>query len=290
MCDDFTALADEAALKKRGLSRREFAAAGAVAVGSMAMYPAHAAETGLTEGAVNIRTKDGTMDAFFVHPAEGKHKAIIMWPDIAGLRDAYKEMARSLAKEGFAVVAVNHYYRNARAPVMNSISEFFAPEGRERLGPMIQAITNPKIMDDARAIVAWLDQQEAVDTSKKIGAEGYCMTGSYAVRTAAAVPDRVGAASSFHGGGLVTDASDSPHRLLKDTKAVFLFAIARNDDAQAPHEKYELRKAGEEAGRATRAEVFHADHGWCTLDSAVYHKIEAERARQYSLWHYNRML
>jgi len=296
MCDEFTALADEAALAKRGLSRRQFAAIGAVAVGTIAAYPVHAqvvageGEASLTEGVVNIKTKDGTMDAFFVHPAEGKHKAVIMWPDIAGLRDAYMEMARSLAKEGYSVLAVNHYYRSAKAPIMNSISEFFAAGGREKLTPMIQKITNPKIVEDAKAIVAWLDQQPSVDTTKKIGTEGYCMTGSYAVRTAAAVPDRVGAACSFHGGQLVTQAADSPHKLLKDSNAVFLFAIAQNDDAQAPTDKIELRHAAEQGNRAARVEVFHADHGWCTIDSASYHKVEAERARQYSLWHYGRKL
>jgi len=291
MCDDFTALADEAALAKRGLNRRQFAAIGAAAAGSMTFGAACAAQgsSGLAESNVSITTPDGTMDAFLVHPAEGKHPAIIMWPDIAGLRDAYKIMARTLAASGYAVVAVNHYYRSAKAPVMQSISEFFAPEGRAKLGPMIQAITNKGITSDSKAIVAWLDKQDAVDSSHKMGVEVYCMTGGYAVRTAAAVPDRVGAGCSFHGAGLVTDAPDSPHRLLKDTKAVFLFAIAQNDDHRSPNDKVALAKAAEQSGRGARVEVFHGDHGWCTVDSAVYQKIEAERARQLSLSLYSKL-
>lgn len=292
MCDEFTALADDATLAKRGLSRRDFAAISAAAVGTLAASSACAAQTGgpaLTESTVTITTPDGKMDAFFVHPAEGKHPAVIMYPDIAGLRDAYKAMARTLAASGYAVVAVNHYYRSAKAPVMNTISEFFAPEGREKLGPMMAKLTTPAIISDAKAIVAWLDANPAVDATKKIAAEGYCMTGSYAVRTAAAVPGRVGAVSSFHGGGLVTPAPDSPHKLLKGTSALYLFAIAQNDDKRSPDDKVALRHAAEDAGVGARVEVFAADHGWCTVDSAAYEKVEADRARTLSLWNYSKM-
>ncbi|KPL68815.1 dienelactone hydrolase [Erythrobacter sp. SG61-1L] len=292
MCDDFTAVADDATLAKRGLSRRDFAAISAAAMGTLTVSTACAAQgngPALTESTVTITTPDGKMDAFFVHPAEGKHPAVIMYPDIAGLRDAYKVMARTLAASGYAVVAVNHYYRSAKAPVMNTISEFFAPEGREKLGPMMAKLTVPAIVSDAKAIVAWLDANPAVDASKKIAAEGYCMTGSYAVRTAAAVPDRVGAVSSFHGGGLVTPAPDSPHKMLKGTKALYLFAIAQNDDKRSPDDKVALRHAAEDAGVGARVEVFAADHGWCTVDSAAYEQVEAERARTLSLWNYGKM-
>ncbi|HTN15861.1 MAG TPA: dienelactone hydrolase family protein [Sphingomonadaceae bacterium] len=292
MCDDFTALADDATLAKRGLSRRDFAAISAAAMGTLTVSTACAAQSegpALTESTVTITTPDGKMDAFFVHPTEGKHPAVIMYPDIAGLRDAYKVMARTLAASGYAVVAVNHYYRSAKAPVMNTISEFFAPEGREKLGPMMAKLTVPAIVSDAKAIVAWLDQNPAVDTARKIAAEGYCMTGSYAVRTAAAVPDRVGAVSSFHGGGLVTPAPDSPHKMLKGTKALYLFAVAQNDDKRSPDDKVALRHAAEDAGVGAKVEVFAADHGWCTVDSAAYNKVEAERARTLSLWNYGKM-
>ena len=293
MCDDFTALADEEALAKRGLNRRQFAALSAASMGAMGLSATGAAQAmgGLTEATVAIPTPDGTMDAFFVHPAEGKHPAIIMWPDIAGYRPAFQTMARALAAEGFAVACVNQYYRSAKAPVMQSIAEFFAPEGRAKLGPMIQKITNPGIQSDAKAIVAWLDMQDAVDTAKKVGVEGYCMTGGYGARCAAAVPGRIGVACSFHGAGIVTDAPDAPYKLIKDSNpdCYFLFAIAQNDDARQPEMKEVLWKTAEETGRGIRAEVFHGDHGWCVPDSPVYQHNEAVRARNISLAFYAKL-
>ena len=292
MCDEFTLEADDAALAKRGLSRREFAAVSAATVGTLAASTAWAAQDGgpaLTESTVAVTTPDGKMDAVFVHPAEGKHPAIIMWPDIAGVRDANKVMARSLAAQGYAVLLVNQYYRSAPAPVMNSISEFFNPDSRAKLTPMIQKITNPGIQSDARALVAWLDANPAVDAAKKIGVEGYCMTGGYGARCANAVPDRIGAACSFHGGGLVSPAPDSPHRLMKGTKALYLFAVAQNDDKARPTERDELRLAAEAAQVGARIELFDADHGWCVPDAPAYQKVEADRARTLSLWHYARM-
>jgi carboxymethylenebutenolidase len=293
MCDDHIAVEVDEALARRGVSRREFAAISAAAMTAISVSAGAAAQAmgGLTEAMVNIPTPDGTMDAFFVHPAEGKHPAIVMWPDIAGLRDAFKTMARALAAKGYSVVCVNHYYRNAKAPVMKTISEFFTPAGRTKLQPMIQAITNPGIVSDSKAILAWLDKQAAVDTAKKAGAEGYCMTGGYAVRTAAAVPDRVGVACSFHGAGVVTDAPDSPDKLIKDSNpdCYFLFAIAQNDDARSPNDKFVLRKVAEETGRGIRAEVFYANHGWCVPDTPVYDREEATRARNISLAFYDKL-
>lgn len=292
MCDEFTAEADETALARRGLSRREFAAISAAAMGTMTASAACSAQDGgaaLSETAVAIPTADGSMDGVFIHPAEGKHPAIIMWPDIAGVRDANKVMARTLAAQGYAVVLVNQYYRSAKAPIMDTISDFFQPGAREKLQPIMAKITNPGIESDAKGIVAWLDQQAAVDTAKKIGVEGYCMTGGYTVRCAHAVPERIGAGCSFHGGGLVSDAPDSPHRLMKGTKALYLFAIAQNDDKQRPGDREELRLAAEDAQVAARIELFHADHGWTVPDAPSYHKEEAERARLLSLWIYGKM-
>jgi carboxymethylenebutenolidase len=175
--------------------------------------------------------------------------------------------------------------------VVNSISEFFTPDGRAKLQPMIQKITNPGIMSDAKAIVTWLDANPAVDTAKKIGVEGYCMTGGYGARCAAAVPDRIGAACSFHGAGVVSDAPDSPHKLIKDSNpdCYFLFAIARNDDQRQPEAKEVLARTAEETGRGIRAEVFHADHGWCVPDNPTYNQWEAGRARNISVAFYNTM-
>ncbi|MEN9682518.1 MAG: hypothetical protein RLZZ427_269 [Pseudomonadota bacterium] len=280
MCDEFTADREDAALAAKGLSRREFAAIGAAGVLAACAGSKGEASSAvaLTEQAVNIATADGTADAFFVHPAANRHPGVILWPDIAGLRDAYKEMGRQLAREGYAVLVVNHYYRSSPAPILASIAEWRTPAGQAKLQPMIAALSPAGTTRDAAAFVHWLDQQAAVDTARGIGTSGYCMGGPYTVRTAAAVPDRVRAAASFHGAGLVTTAPDSPHRLLGQTKASFLFAIARNDDARAPDDKAALREAAKAAGRPAEIEVYAADHGWCTLDAPVYDKAEATRA------------
>ena len=280
MCDDLTAHEEDTALAARGLNRRQFAAISAAGVlaactGSESEAKARA---GLSESNVTITTPDGSADAFFVRPAKGKHPAVIMWPDVAGLRPAYLEMGRQLASAGFAVLVVNHYYRSAKAPILASMAEWRTPEGQAKLKPMIAAITPPGVTSDTMAFVAWLDRQPATDRKRGIGTIGYCMTGPFTVRAAAAVPRRIKAAVSCHGGGLVTPAPDSPHRLIASTQASFLFAIARNDDTRAPTDKDMLRAAAKAAGRPAEIEVYNADHGWCTLDAPTYDKGEAARA------------
>jgi carboxymethylenebutenolidase len=279
MCDDLTAAEEEAALARTGLSRRQFAAIGAAGVLAACTGSESEARTrALREATVTIPVGSGKADAFFVHPAKGKHPAVILWPDIAGLRDAYKIMARRLAGAGFAVLVVNQYYRSAPAPILNSIAEWRTPEGQAKLGPMIALLSAAGIASDARACVAWLDMQKPVDTRRGIGTQGYCMGGPFAVRTAIAAPERVKAAASFHGGGVVTKAPDSPHLQLGQSRASYLIAIARNDDARAPTDKDAFREAARAAGRPAEVEVYNADHGWCTLDAPVYDKAEAERA------------
>ncbi len=278
MCDDLTAIEEEQALESRGIDRRSFAALGAAGLGTLAAPLAAAVPGGLTERLVSLATPDGKMDAFFVHPAKGKHPAVILWPDIAGLRDAYKVMARRLAADGYAVLVLNQYYRSAPAPIFKAVTEWRTPEGQARLRPMIPLLNSGAIERDAWAAARWLDRQPAVNVKRGIGTAGYCMGGPYTVRTAHAVRDRVRAAASFHGASLVTDKPDSPHLLLKATKASYLFAIARNDDARAPGDKDALRAAAKAAGRAAEVEVYPADHGWCTIDAPVYDKVQAERA------------
>lgn len=281
MCDELTAIEEETALERQGMDRRRFAAlgmGGVLAACGAGEGQAGKATRGLNEQTVVISTPDGQADALFITPAKGKHPGVIMWPDIAGSREAYRQMARRLASDGFAVLLVNHYYRSARAPILNSIAEWRTAEGQAKLKPMIAAITPDGTMRDARSFTAWLDKQRGVDRKRGIGTCGYCMGGPYTVRSAFAVPERIRAAASFHGAGLVTEAADSPHRLLSRTKAAFLFAVARNDDARSPNDKDALREAANAAGRAAEIEVYNADHGWCTLDAPVYDKAEAERA------------
>jgi len=280
MCDEHTLAQDDAKAEARGLSRRQFSAAAALgaAAAMAATQDAIAAGPALSETAVTIATPDGKADAWFIHPAKGKHPGVIMWPDIAGLREAYKVMARRLASEGYAVLLVNHYYRGGKAPFLATMSEWRTPAGQDKLKPLIAGITPAGTTSDAKAFVAFLDKQHAVDTTRKIGSNGYCMGGPYTVRTAAAVPARVGAACSFHGAGLVGNAPDSPSNLIASTNAMFLFAIAQNDDARAPGDKDARRAAAQAARRSAEVEVYKADHGWCTIDAPSYNKDEAERA------------
>lgn len=281
MCDDYTGQGDVSRGTK-GLSRREFAALGtAAALAGCAGGVGQAGSPGdLTERMVEITTADGIADAFFAHPAKGLHPGIVMWPDIAGLREANKVMARRLAAAGYAVLCVNPYYRGGPAPIMESFSEFRTPEGQAKVKPLRAALTSAAITRDATAYVGFLDGDAAVDKARKIGSNGYCMGGPFTVRTAAAVPGRVGAAASLHGSGLVTPDPDSPHRLLAATQASYLFAIGRNDDAQDPSVKDTLRQAAEAAKRPAEIEVYAADHGWTVPDSPAYDPVEADRAWQ----------
>ena len=289
MCDDFT-LADDAEWQAlRRVSRRGFGlgAAGLAAGGALAgCMPASGpsaspsptpAGLAITERMVTIFTPDGTADAFFAYPAKGRHAAILVWPDILGLRDSFKDKARQLARAGYAALVVNHYYRSARAPVLPAGASFTDPAVRAQIAPFGKALSPATYVSDGKAFVAWLDQQPVVDTGRKIGTVGHCMTGGATIRIAAA-SDRIGVAASMHGGGLVTDAPDSPHRLIAATKAVLLIAIAQNDDAREPASQPGLRAACAAAGRTCEIEVYPANHGWTVADSPSYDAVQAERA------------
>ncbi|MBT0670306.1 dienelactone hydrolase family protein [Novosphingobium profundi] len=283
MCDEFTAAdnATRAVGAAKGLNRRAFAALGASAALAGCTVGAKGTAAGgsdIREGMVSVTTKDGVCDAFFVHPVHGRHPGVIMWPDIAGLREAKKIMARTLAAEGYAVLVVNQYYRSSPAPVLRSFADWRTPEGQARITPMREELTPAAITRDAAAFVAFLDGREEVDTTRGIGSNGYCMGGPFTVRSAAAAPERVKAAASFHGAGLVSEEPDSPHRLLAKTKASYLFAIARNDDARQSDQKTQLREAAAKAGREAEIEVYDADHGWCVPDTPSWDPDEADRA------------
>jgi carboxymethylenebutenolidase len=278
MCDDLT----EQDLKQAmALDRRTFAAIGAGAA-TLALAPGcvAAAPSGLETKArdVVITTPDGKADGYFVAPAKGRHPAVLMWPDIGGLRDAYKTMATRLAAAGYAVLAINQYYRSSPAPVLPSFAAWRTPEGQAKLKPMIEALTTARVEADGGLFVDWLDKQPEVDGRRKVGTCGYCMGGPFTVRTAHARPARVGAAASFHGANLVNDQADSPHKLLAATKAAYLFAIASNDDARSPTDKTALRDAAMAAGRPAEVEVYPAQHGWCTIDAPVFDLAQADRA------------
>jgi carboxymethylenebutenolidase len=268
------------------LSRRDFVAI-SVAAGFAGTVGPAAAALQVVERDVSIKTPDGTCDAAFVHPATGAHAGVILWPDAFGLRPAMRDMARRLAGEGYAVLVPNPFYRIAKAPVYESAAnvDFSDPATRSKLGPLMGSITAPGAVEkDAPACADFLDAQPQVDKTKKIGTQGYCMGGALVVRTAAAVPGRIGAGASFHGGGLVTDKPDSPHRLAPKIKARMYFGVAANDDQRQPEAKGELRKAFEDAKVPVQVEVYPAQHGWCVPDMpkengvVIYDRGEAEKA------------
>ena len=264
---------------RRGVSRREFGAMGAMAaLAACASVEAEAQQGGLTETDVSFVAPGGTMDAVFIHPASGKHPAVILWPDIAGIREAKKIMARRLAAAGYSVLVPNPYYRSLPAPQFADFDAWRSGGGMQKVGPWMAQNTPAAIAETTRAVVAWLDQQGSVDTGKGVGVQGYCMTGSWTIRGAAAVPSRIRAAASFHGGGLVGEAPDSPHLLFDESRAAHLIAIARNDDAQQPTHKEILKAAAAAANRPAEIEVYDADHGWTVPDSPSYDQAEADRA------------
>lgn len=267
---------------KSAVNRRQFGAIGAMAAIAASTSAAAQTRGGLTENMVSFPAPGGTMDAFFVHPSSGKAPAVILWPDIAGLRDAKKVMARRLAADGFAVLVPNPFYRSAPAPQFKDFSDFRDNGGFQKVGPWMQQNSHENVLATAKALVEWLDKQPAVDTAKGIGNQGYCMGGPFTVRTAAAVPGRVKAAASFHGGGLVNpqnaDDPTSPLKLIPQTQASYLIAIAKNDDAQRPTDKDTLKAGAAAANRPAEIEVYQGDHGWTVPDSPVYNQAEADRA------------
>lgn len=259
------------------VTRRDFGTLTA-GVGLAFMLPRAANAQAVTESDVEIRTPDGVCDAYFVHPSAGAHAAVLVWPDILGLRPAFRQMGKRLAESGYSVLVVNPFYRQKRAPVVAPGASFADESVRNTVFPLAQALNATTHVTDAKAFIAWLDQQPSVAKNRKIGTTGYCMGGPITMRTAAAVAERVGAAASFHGGGLVTQNPDSPHLLVPQMKAQYLFAIAENDDMREPEAKNVLRDTFAKAKLAAEIEVYPAAHGWCPPDSAVYDEAQAERA------------
>jgi carboxymethylenebutenolidase len=272
MCDQDQFEKDRLEYEARGLvTRRQFGVL--LGAGVAMMLPRVANAQAVNERNVDIKTPDGTADAYFVHPASGSAAAVLIWPDIFGLRPAMRDMGKRLAQSGYSVLVVNPFYRVGKPTATGAtpIKEMMA---------FRKGMTQATDMSDAKALIAWLDAQPQVNKNRKVGVQGYCMGGPMSFNTASAVPDRIGAVASFHGGGLVNDKDpvNSPHVLAAATKASFLIAIAENDDKQRPNDKNILRETFDKAKLSAEIEVYPAAHGWCPPDSTVYSQPSAEKA------------
>jgi carboxymethylenebutenolidase len=260
------------------LSRRRFGAL-AAGMGLAFALPRLAEAADVSETEVEIETSDGTADAYFVHPSSGAHPGVLIWPDIFGLRPAFRQMGKQLAESGYSALVVNPFYRSKKAPVAAEHADFDDPATRAALMALSGVLNAQTALTDATAFVAYLDSQTAVDKNRKMGTMGYCMGGPLSIRTAATFPDRIGAGASFHGANLVTDKPNSPHLLVPKVKAHYLFAIAENDDKRQPEAKDVLREAFAKAHLPAEIEVYvGAMHGWCPPDSKVYDAAQAQKA------------
>ena len=227
----------------------------------------------------SVPTADGSCDAYFAHPATGTHPAVVLWPDILGPRPAYELMAQRLAGAGYAVLLVNPYYRDLRAPVVEPGQGFRDQAVWDKVRPLREAITRDSTGRDTESFLGWLDDQPAVDSNRGAGVMGYCMSGPMAVWSGLAVPNRLRAIASFHGSRMASDSEDSPHRVLGDLEAELLIAIADNDDKRQPEAKTLLKDALANGSATGTVEVYEgANHGWCPPDGPAYNEAQAERA------------
>jgi carboxymethylenebutenolidase len=274
MCDQDHFEDDRRQAEALGLvTRKQFGKI--LGAGIAMMLPQVANAATVTESEVNVTTPDGTADCYFVHPATGTAPGVLVWPDIFGLRPAFRQMGKRLAESGYSVLVVNPFYRAKKAPTADN----GGATPIQQVMPLAQGLNETTHMTDAKAFIGWLDRQASVAKNRKMGTQGYCMGGPIAFRTAAAVPDRVGAVGSFHGGGLVNTMPNSPHLQAAKSSAQFLIAIAANDDMRAPTDKDVLKETFDKAKLSAEIEVYVGSmHGWCPPDSTVYNEPLAEKA------------
>ena len=273
MCDQDHFEEDLREYEARGLvTRKRFGMM--LGAGVAMLLPQGANAVTVAESDVNVMTPDGTADCYFVHPASGTAPGVLVWPDIFGLRPALRQMGKRLAESGYSVLVVNPFYRVKKAPTAADGGKTPIPQVR----PLMEALNETTHMTDAKAFIGWLDTQSSVAKNRKMGTQGYCMGGPQAMRTAAAMPGRVGAVATFHGAALVTDMPNSPHLQAAKSKAQFLIAIAENDDMRSPKDKDVMKETFAKANLPAEIEVYPAMHGWCPPDTTVYNEAQAEKA------------
>ena len=267
-------------------TRRHFLqAASALTAASGIAFPAAAAAAAdadaakVTEKNVIVRTADGNADAaLFTPKAKGKFPAVLLWPDIIGLRPVFREMGRRLAAQGYVVLVPNPYYRARKAPVVEGSFNFGNPADRAKLMPLREGLSDAMVDRDSAAFIDYLDAQPKTDKQRKAGVQGYCMSGPFAFRTAAVRPLRIGAVAAFHPGALVTDEPSSAHLLIPKTRAAYLVILGANDAQGRPNEKPTLETAFAADARPARVEISSANHGWTVAGSQSYDESEAEKA------------
>ena len=270
---------------QKDIGRRDFVVS---VTAGLAAATASGAGLEVVESDVSIKTPDGTCDAAFIRPKTGTHAGVLLWPDAFGLRPWTREMGRRLAAEGYSVLVPNPFYRVSKAPFTDASSFNFANQAdMAKLRPLMASVNAPGAAEkDATAYVAFLDAQKETNKSRKVGTQGYCMGGPLIMKTAATLPNRIGAAASFHGGGLVTANPDSPHLLAPKIKAHMYIGIAASDDATQPDAKDKLKAAFAAAKVPAEVELYvGTQHGWCMKDMPkqangmpIYNQADAEKA------------
>jgi carboxymethylenebutenolidase len=276
MCDSEN---NESFIVDASFTRRSVVVAMSSVAAVAALPTAACAAAKVIETDVTVTTADGSADAALFHPSgSGTWPAVLMWPDILGLRPVFREMGQRLAEQGYVVLVPNPFYRTNRAPVVTGSFDFGNAQQREGLMAIRGMLTDDMVDRDAAAFLSFLDRHKATDRSKGAGVQGYCFSGPFAIHTGAVRSDRIRAIATFHGGGLVSNEPTSPHLLIPKTNASFVVAIARNDDARQPEAKDVLKAAFAAAKRPAVVEVYPADHGWCVPGSQAYNAPAAERA------------
>ena len=231
------------------------------------------------ESDVDVKTPDGVADSALFHPeGTGTWPGVLIWTDLLGLRPVFRAMGKRLAAQGYVVLVPNPFYRTRRAPVTEGSLDLSKPEELAKVRPLAATLTPETGERDAEAFITFLDAQPQTNAEIKAGVHGYCFGGPFSFRTAASVPVRIGAAASFHGGGLVTAEPSSPHLLIPKMKAQVYVAVAANDNEKDPAAKETLKTAFAEANIPARVELYEgrslratlpiskgaAEHSWET--------------------------
>lgn len=233
----------------------------------------------MIEQAIEIQTPDGLSEGFLYRDERGKKlPGVIYLTDIGGIRPSKREMAKRVAAEGYTVLMPNVFHRSGRPPMLDAATIATEETRMKRMAELREPLTPEAIERDAGSFVDFLASQDGVGPGP-MGVVGYCFTGGFALRLASVRPDRIAAAASFHGGGLVTDSPTSPHFLLPRIRARLYFGHAVQDRSMPEAAIEKLDKALEAWGGVYQSEVYEgANHGWTVTDSPVYNPKQAERA------------